>query len=273
MSGSVLIVGGDSTIGNALAVRLAKDGWHVKATSRKPGAGLPLDLAQPPQSWPDLPKADVAFLCAAVTSLDACENDPQATARINVTHMQALAQRLLAQGSYTVFLSTNQVFDGSAAYPAGDERTCPMNEYGRQKAAFEHWLMAQGKPAAVMRLTKVISGPLPILAKWQETLNKGETIEAFGDLVFAPLPLAAVMDGLTLLAQNCPLGIFQLSGKADISYYDIACALAEKERVKKTSALDAGIKPQFLPRHGTLKISGCFAGIPIAEPLAIVQNR
>ncbi len=269
-----LIIGGDSAIGSALAAHLTQQGKHVNVTSRKPEAMLKLDLADAPEHWPQLPAADVAFLCAAATGLDACENDPVSTAHINVTHMQLLATKLFAQGMYVVFLSSNQVFDGQKPYRHAQEATCPANEYGKQKAAFEAWLIAQPYSASVLRLTKVIAGRLPILEAWSQSLRQGMPVEAFTDLVFAPLPLAHVLEGLSLLYSQKPHGIFQLSGTHDISYYEIASHLAatlqiDAARIIRTSAVAAGIKPQFLPRHGTLAQSDIFT-VVCPEPLKVL---
>jgi len=65
-----------------------------------------------------------------------------------------VTERLQVQGSFVIFLSSNQVFDGTTPYRHSDEAVCPLNEYGRQKAAFENWLLGRSKPAAILRLTK-----------------------------------------------------------------------------------------------------------------------
>jgi dTDP-4-dehydrorhamnose reductase len=189
--------------------------------------------------------------------------------------MQALASQLFLQNTYVVFLSTNQVFDGNVAYRKAEERTCPLNAYGKQKAEFESWLLSQPQPASVLRLTKVITGQLPVLDKWIKALKNGESIVAFEDLVFAPLPLRQVLEGVAYLGSKQPSGIFQLSGARDVSYYEIACALAKRlgvdvSMVTRASAKAGGIKPQFLPRHGTLQPSKEFAHLPPADPFEVI---
>lgn len=254
---SALIIGADSTIGGALAKKLATSGVDIHGTTRGGGAFQALDLSTNHASWPDLPGCEVAYLCAAVTKLESCENDPRATRLVNVGHMQELATRLKAQGTFLVFLSSNQVFDGNTPYPKATDAPCPRNEYGRQKAEFESWLLGHCPQAAVLRLTKVISGPLPLLAKWEQALRRGETIEAFNDLVFAPLPLASVLAGLEWIGKTRETGIYQLSGAQDISYHGIACELAKRldvseKNVVAASAQASGIPAIFLPKHGTL---------------------
>lgn len=252
---NALIIGGDGTIGTALGRALESRNINYSATTR-----AELDLAAPPKHWPSLPAAEVAYICAAITKLEECEREPAATYLVNVTHTQALIERLQAAGSYVVFLSSNQVFDGSAPFRKAADAPSPMNEYGRQKAEVERWLLAREEPSAILRLTKVVSGALPILAQWEAALKNGETVEAFDDLIFAPLPLAEAVDALLAIGGKKPQGIVQLGGGRDVSYYRLALELAEKlgidkGRVKPISATTKNIPPQFLPKHGTLENS------------------
>lgn len=255
-----LVVGGDSTIGSALAQVLALRGHDVYTTTRRSNAPranvIHLDLAQPAAGWPALLQVDVAYLCAAVTKMDTCEDEPERTYRINVTHTLQLADRLRGSGARIVFLSTNQVFDGGAPARRVDEPVNPPHEYGRQKAEAERHLLAHGG-AAVLRLTKVMPAPLPILGQWERDLRARKNIEAFGDLRFSPVPLAAVTEALCDLGERKAEGIFHLSNSSDISYADAARALAQRlgagqERVVAVSARERGIRPQFLPLHATL---------------------
>lgn len=270
-----LIIGAQSTIGAALYKKLDARGDVAGTTRRKNAAPLiALDLADDPASWPQLPECDVAFLCAAQTKLDACAKNPEYTRLINVTHMKTLADRLAKQGAYVIFLSTNQVFDGEKPFRKADEPVSPRNEYGRQKADFEKWLLDSKHNAAVLRLTKVIAHRLPILDQWQQKLSNGEVIEAFGDLSFAPLGINAVIKGMLSLAEKKQRGIYQLSGTADVSYFRIAQEWAQRLNasevlIKESSALAAGIPMEFLPRHGTLD-RATMADIDVLPPFETV---
>ncbi len=271
---SALIIGRDSTIGSALAAYLSAHNIQTFSTSRRAECALQLDLSKEPSHWPALPHADIAYFCAAATKLETCEKEPEATRKINIAQLQMLAERLQKNGSFIVFLSSNQVFNGSLPYPKTSDAPCPVNEYGKQKYAFEQWLLARPSAAAVLRLTKVISAPLPILTQWEIALKKGETVEAFDDLIFAPLPLQAALGALYDIGRKKREGIFHLSGTRNISYYEIAQKLADKigvdtNLIKPVSAASKAIPPQFLPKHGTLETSA-FEGITIPEPEQII---
>lgn len=248
---SALIIGAGGMIGSALAAHLEARNISVTRFTR-----AELDLAAP-ESWPELPVTDVTYLCAAITKLDECENNPEAARIINVERLQKIAKKLLGRGSFVIFLSSNQVFDGSLPKRDAYDEPCPINAYGKQKADFERWLLSSRKPAAVLRLTKVISEPLPIIATWKKSLLAGENIEAFNDLVFAPITLASAITALEQIGQKKQSGIFQLSGE-DISYYELAKKVAHhlgvsESLVTSISGKSKGILPQFLPQFGSLK--------------------
>lgn len=247
-----LVVGGDSGIGRAL---LAADP-HALATSRR-GGPLHLDLSDDPAQWQPPAGVEAAFLCAAVTAIAACERDPAGTRLLNVERTVALARRLEAAGAFVVFLSTNQVFDGSQPQRAGDSPVCPQSEYGRQKAAAERLL---GESVAVVRLTKVVAPDTPLFRDWAAALRAGERVRAFTDLVCAPLPLGFVARALLTIGAARAGGVWQLSGERDLSYAELARYLATQlganaALVETASAADAGLPPSARPRHTTLDTS------------------
>jgi dTDP-4-dehydrorhamnose reductase len=239
-----LVVGADGLIGAALAQR----GDDVVGLTRRD-----LDLSAPPASWPELPAVDVAFLCAAESRLEACERDPEGTRRVNVTATVELARRLRDRGAFIVFLSSNHVFDGREPHRRHDEAVCPVNAYGRQKAEAETRL----NEGATLRLTKVLSDDAPLFARWRRALGRGEPIVAFDDMAVAPVELAVVVEALEAIARARVPGVYQLSGARDVTYHDLAVALAASlsaapELVRRESARARGLPASFLPRHTTL---------------------
>lgn len=256
---SALIVGVDAMIGSALYARLKLDGTEVHGTShagKNPG-DIILDLAGDPKTWPPLPKADVAYFCAAVSKLDACENDPKAAHKVNVTGTLALARRLAESGAFTVFLSSNHVFDGTKPHRKAGEPPSPITEYGRQKAETEKGIT--GLQGAVLRLTKVIAPGDPRIGAWHKDLKEGKSVTAFADIFLSPVTLQNVLGALTSIGQTRVPGIYQISGKEDFSYFDLARAVArhtkaDEARVTAGSGAAAGIPAAFRPRYSSYEI-------------------
>src|SRR5437870_859257 len=173
MARSLLLVGGDSEIGAATARHLRDLGIQVVATTRRRecvAADRPfLDLALPLAEWRPPGDTGAACILAAISRLQACEEDPAGSSFINVTQTIALAEKLLEGGISVLFLSTDKVFDGTRPHMPADAPMNPVSEYGRQKASTEEALRRQmqaGAPVAVLRLAKVVSPGMPLLRQW-----------------------------------------------------------------------------------------------------------
>jgi len=272
-----LIVGGDSLIGSALAERLRAQGRPVLATTRRPervgGERLFLDLAADPLAWESDRPIGTVYLCAGVTRLEDCRSDPQGSARINVAAASALAARLAGEGAFIVFLSTNQVFDGSEPCPSSGRPPAPRTEYGRQKAAAEAALKGLGDRAAVVRLTKVLGESPPLFRAWAESLSRGERIRPFRDMVMSPLPLPGVVSVLSLIGGLGLPGLWQVSAERDVTYAEAAeigarASGLDPGLIEPVEAAAAGLPFEHLPTHTTLDTSRLQAELGLGLPPA-----
>lgn len=250
-----LVIGADAVIGAALYAMLKAGKHDVIGTSRGGGSDLALDLADR-KSWPPLPQADVAYICAAISKLDDCERNPETAYRVNVEGTSALIEKLQASGTFCVFLSSNHVFDGTKPQRAPDDIPCPINEYGRQKAATERAALAAG--AAVLRLTKVIVKGDPRIRAWHEALQKGNKVTAFDDIFLAPVTLDNALAAMLDIGAARAPGIYQISGSEDFSYFDLARGIAQhigadSALVEHGSGAAAGVPKAFRPRYSSYR--------------------
>jgi dTDP-4-dehydrorhamnose reductase len=262
-----LIVGGDSEIGAATWRGMKAQGLAVAATTRRADRVAPdrpfLDFAAPLDSWQPPQQTRAACVCVAAARLAACAADPEGTAYLNVTQTLTLVDRLLARDIAVLFLSTNQVFDGSVPRAPADTAYSPLSEYGRQKARTETALRghaARGAPAAILRLAKVVSPRMALIDGWIAALSAGKSINAFGDMTLAPTPTGLVCSAIGALLEDRASGVFQLTGPRDAAYADVgrfvAASLgAEPSLVKSTRARDAGLPEGATPPNTTLDSS------------------
>jgi dTDP-4-dehydrorhamnose reductase len=259
-----LLVGGDSEIGAWTRRHLTTSGKAAAATTRRPERASDdrplLDLAADLSAWQPPAGISAACILAANARLAACAADPSGSAHVNVDQTLALAEKLTARGAYVLFLSSNQVFDGSAADVPADHAPCPVSEYGRQKARAEAALrdrMRRGAPVAILRLAKVVSPTMPLLQDWMRALSAGVPIRAFHDMTMAPVPIGLVSGAIAALMESRAPGVFQLTGPQDVSYMDVARHLADRlgaapALVTSVSAREAGMPDGATPRHTTL---------------------
>ena len=162
---SILVVGADGMIGRTLADRLAAEGQSVLRTTLLPEPGAEaLDLTREAARWHPPRPVSVAYLCAAMPSLDYCRSHPAESRAVNVEGTVTLAAGLGRLGALCVFPSTNLVFEGSQTCEKADAPTRPQTEYGRQKAEAERRLQELPGRVCVVRFTKVLAPRRPALA-------------------------------------------------------------------------------------------------------------
>jgi dTDP-4-dehydrorhamnose reductase len=254
-------------------------------TTRRSDVGenrIALDLAGDLSRWEPPAGVTAACILAAAARLADCAADPAGTAWVNVTGTVALADRLLANGIFVLFLSTNQVFDGRTPHVAADTPTSPMSEYGRQKARAEaalRELMARGAPAAILRLAKAISPRTALLRDWTTALRAGKPIRAFHDMTMAPVAADMVAQAIEALMDDRATGIFQLSGPRDVTYERTGHFLAERlgadeSLVARTSVATAALPPGIAPAHTTLDSSALRQrfGIVVPDAWAVIDE-
>lgn len=229
---TALVVGGDGLIGHALSCDLKASGISVVTTSRKINAPeIQLDISKPFEVAL-LPRCDVVYLCAAISRFVACEQNPPLARLVNFTSQVKLAKHFFSQGTHVVFLSSNAVFNGVHDAPAEDASTCPVSIYGKLKSDAEDELSLLAKQCfgtlSIIRLTKVLSKKVPLIDKWLSSIKMNEKIEAFSNVTLSPVSLNYTIEFLRRCGEFKYNGIAHLSGEVELTYCELAKALAER---------------------------------------------
>lgn len=255
----LLVVGADGAIGQAACTYFEALGVTVIGTSRRREAELHyLDLTVP-ASWEVLPDVDAALICAGVTSIVECAQDPARAKQVNVRGAIGLATKLAAQGAFVLQLSSNQVFDGAISHRDRDSYPCPVSEYGRQKALAEAGMrhLIDRKTGAILRLTKVMMPGTPVVQSWRRDLAAGRRIGPFSNLPLATISVEFALQTIEVVLSERLSGIFHASSQEDSSYLSLAHVVAEHEGadpglIRPVEAVAGSIGFDFLPRFSSL---------------------
>ena len=235
---NILIIGGDGVIGKALTTILDKSGFCVSCTTRRVDTinnrRLFLDLSKNLDSFIIPKNIDTAIICAFITKLEDCIRDKKISYIVNVENTIKLYKKLIKHNIFTVYLSTNQVFDGTVPFQHPDAPYSPMTEYGRQKVELEKELKKNIKMNSILRISKVIYPNYGLFKNWISSLSNGEIINPFFNMFFAPIPLSFMTKVIVEIIIRRINGIVQVSGNKDISYSDIAFYMAHKLGFKCT---------------------------------------
>ena len=144
---------------------------------------------------------------------------------------------------HVIYPSTNLVLACDRPNQAEDSPLSPIGLYGETKAAVEKSLI-KDNGVTIARLPKILGTKGDILHNWKEKLGNGEEISAFSNLIVSPVSLPYAVNFLCKLMTGQPEGIWHISGKEEISYYQLARKLAEFI----SSAPDL-VKPDTMPEN------------------------
>lgn len=278
-----LIIGGDSQLGNALKNHFQKAGIpFIETTRRKQQVSsnrLFLDLSEDIEYWEPPENVSTAYICAAITSMETCNREPDRSGLINIFNTLKIAKKCIHNEIFVIFPSTNMVFGGSRAIQGPEGTVDPKTEYGRQKAETERLLLPYSNKVAIVRFTKIISSNMVLFNSWIQSLKNQEPIYPFSDMVMAPVPDFLAADVLHRISQKRYYGIFQLSGPRDVTYAQIAHHLADRlctdhELVRPIKASDSNINIAVLLKHTTLDSSLLkeLFGITVPEPMDVIDS-
>lgn len=277
-----IVVGTDGFIGRALAIELARQGHQAFGTTRRregvvPGKVSYLDLAAGP--WQiERERADVAFICAAMTNIAECRRSPEQARLVNTVGPINVARAFLEKGIRPIYLSTNAVFDCQEPLMAIDRPKKPSSLYGALKSEAEDVILRLSPKAVVVRLTKVLTTS-SLLSGWWRALNANLPVEAARDHRIAPISREHAVSSLIGIATRASGGVFQLSASSDVSYVDLAYRMAERagrgrQLVSAKAATDLGIPANEVMHYTSLDARrACeLTGIATPGPFAAIDR-
>lgn len=192
-------------------------------------------------------KPEVIINAAAYTNVDGAETDVELAFAINSQAIDYLSKATKALGAKFVHISTEYVFSGENKNGYNeDDKTEPINIYGKSKAEGEKILIASGVDYYLIR-TSWLYGRAPQKGKPRgknfidTILNKalqGEDLQVVNDQFGHPTYTLDLAQGIkTLLWENYPTGIYHLVNDGVASWFDLA------KYALQIKGLDAKIKP------------------------------
>lgn len=256
-----LIIGADSHLAQALMSTL--DASVFLATSRRArgkaqsgqahNESVCLDLAHPTMCDPWRQHCfETVIVFAGMSNIVQCEESPELAQQINCDGILQLVEQLNTR--HWIVLSTNQVFSGEHPFEARDADYAPFSVYGKTKANMEKRLLAKiPNKTAIIRLTKVLYSRFPLIEKFIQQAERGESVQAFNDMTLCPVSVLQVTTFLTRLMAHFQPGIYQLSGENDISYFELMSKVFFQANLP-LSLLDATPKVVRAPKYTSLQV-------------------
>jgi dTDP-4-dehydrorhamnose reductase len=169
---------------------------------------------------------DYCINCAAYTSVDTAENEPDIVFKINAEGPKNLAKACLDFGCILIHISTDFVFDGTKKTPYTEEDIPnPINVYGASKLKGELNLKQILDKYFIIRTSWVYSEHGSNFLKTMLRLGKErDELKVVNDQMGSPTyaaDLAAFIIFL-IIHKKDEYGLFHFSNQGSISWYDFA---------------------------------------------------
>jgi len=173
---------------------------------------------------------DTVFLCSAMPHVDACEEKPALTRKVNVEGAAKTAAACASRGARLVFVSTDYVFDGEKGNYTEEDTPRPINVYGQSKLDAESRVLALCRNAAVARTAMVYSYNTASPNFAMQLLNndkKGAKMRVAEDMYANPTYAPDLAMMLLKLALSGQTGIFHAAGSQRVSRLEFALKACE----------------------------------------------
>ncbi len=253
----VFITGAQGTLGTAMQNVLRKGGVNLRATDINE-----LDIADFKKTNEMLLnyRPDVILHFAAITNVDACEENKEHAFRVNTLGTLGLATIARKIKTKMVYMSTNFVFDGASEEPYHEySQPHPINEYGRTKVIGEKYIKEICDCYFIVRTSWLFGKTSKTyIPKFLVSQNKPGSLDVICDQ-FASFTYAVdLAEAIFQLIKSENYGTYHIVNKGVGSWLDFALKAKALMRFKsevnpiKTEELNlVAHRPRFSPLDST----------------------
>lgn len=244
----ILITGGNGQLGSELRHLLDENKVEYISTDAKE-----LDITDGEKTLQFIMKLKPAIIyhCAAYTAVDKAEDErKELDERINVMGTENVAKAAKAVNATMIYISTDYVFDGlKKGYEYRvDDKTNPLNEYGRTKLLGENAVKNVLEKYYIIRTSWVFGQYGHNFVFTMQNLAKThDTLTVVNDQFGRPTWTRTLAEFMLFVIENkAEYGTYHLSNKGSCSWYEFA-----KEILKDTDVKVLPVTSAEFPQKAT----------------------
>jgi dTDP-4-dehydrorhamnose reductase len=223
----LLITGAAGMLGRDVMTAAAAAGHEVVALTR---ADLDITRAADVRAAVSAASPDAVINCAAWTDVDGAEADEDAATAINGSGAGNVAAAAGRAGALVVHVSSDYVFEGSAAEPYGETSpTGPLSAYGRSKLAGERAVAEAAPRTAIVRSSWLFgAGGRNFVDTMLRLAAERDEVTVVDDQVGCPTFTGHLAGALVEIAERGLTGTMHVAGAGQCSWHDLAVAAFEE---------------------------------------------
>ncbi len=211
---------------------------------------------------------------AAIASIDYCEAHPAEAHCVNVALTEQLAEFCTESGAKLVFLSTDNVFDGTRGGYAESDEAAPLHVYGETKLEAERIVSQSTNPWVVARVAIVMGLPMlgagnSFVVRMLPRLENNEPVYVPPAEIRSPVDVATLGRALLELATNDFTGVIHLAGNDVVPRVEMARRIVEKMKYPPELVVprDPGDIPGRAPRPADVSLDNTRARRVLNTPM------
>ncbi|HAD96493.1 MAG TPA: NAD(P)-dependent oxidoreductase [Cryomorphaceae bacterium] len=187
----------------------------------------------------DQHQPDVVINTAAMTNVDACETEPDKCDELNIEAVKYLLEACEKHNSHLVHLSTDFIFNGKEGPYDEEAVPDPLSHYGASKLTAEKLVSGSPVSWSIIR-TVLVYGVAEEMSRsnivlWAKgALEKEQQIRVVDDQFRSPTLAEDLADGCILAAKKKAQGIYNISGKDQMSILDLVWKVADFWKLDKS---------------------------------------
>ena len=181
-------------------------------------------------------KPDVVIHLGAMTDVELCETETELAKKINTDATEILALESEKHNTFFVYMSTDYVFDGKVGMKKENDKTNPINFYGKSKLDGERVFKKITTPNIIVRTStpfgihsKKMSFPIWV----KKNLELEKEISVVVNQYTSPSYVPNISKMIIEIMERKITGIIHLAGATKISRYDFAVQISKIINVNK----------------------------------------
>lgn len=177
-------------------------------------------------------RPDTVINTAAMTEVDACEQERDRCRKLNVEAVHILVRECQKSGTHLIHLSTDFVFDGNAGPYREEDKPNPLSFYAQSKLESEI-IVQKGKIPWTLVRTMLLYGVTEKSSRsnivlWaKKKLENKEKIKVVTDQFRMPTLAEDLAAGCIAAALKKATGIYHISGKDLMSILELVTTVAD----------------------------------------------
>ncbi len=182
---------------------------------------------------------EIVINCAALTNVDACEEQVEVAFAVNAGGALAVARQAERVNAPVVYISTDFVFgsEGTRTQPYVEADTpAPLSVYGMSKLAGEYLTRAYSRRSYIVRTCGLYgyAGAAGKSGNFVETMlrlaGSGQPVRVVNDQQVSPTSTRALADRLAALIETQMYGLYHIAAVDRCTWYEFAAEIFRHRR-------------------------------------------